>query len=41
MTDRPAPVYLDNPKAVGALPNAPYGYLPCGCSHDGYGGHQR
>ena len=33
--------YMDNPKAVGAPANAPWGYLPCGCSNDGYGRHVR
>jgi hypothetical protein len=31
--------YLDNPKAVGARPNARWGYLPCGCENDGFGNH--
>jgi hypothetical protein len=33
------PAYLDNPKAVGARPNARWGYLPCGCKNDGFGNH--
>lgn len=33
------PAYLDNPKAIGARPNARWGYLPCGCENDGFGGH--
>ena len=33
------PAYLDNPKAVGARPNARWGYLPCGCENDGFGNH--
>jgi hypothetical protein len=40
----PAPdrrTYMDNPKAVGAPANARWGYLPCGCTNDGYGRHVR
>lgn len=32
---------LDNPPAVGAPPDWPWGYLPCGCRNDGYGNHVR
>ena len=35
------PYYMDNPKAVGAPANWKWGYLPCGCRHDGHGGHVR
>ena len=33
--------YMDNPPAVGAPKNSPWGYLPCGCTNDGYGNHVR
>lgn len=33
------PYYLDNPKAIGAPVGSKWGYLPCGCTHDGHGGH--
>ena len=33
--------YMDNPPAVGAPKDWPWGYLPCGCRNDGYGGHVR
>jgi hypothetical protein len=36
-----APYVLENPPAVGAPKNSRWGYLPCGCSHDGRGGHVR
>lgn len=35
------PYYLDNQRAVGATPGSQWGYLPCGCTHDGRGGHLR
>lgn len=33
------PVYMDNPKAIGAPANWQWGYLPCGCRNDGFGNH--
>lgn len=33
------PTYLDNEPCCGAPPNAPWGYLKCGCSNDGFGRH--
>lgn len=35
------PHYSDHEKACGAPAGARWGYLPCGCTHDGYGGHLR
>ncbi|GIM89699.1 hypothetical protein [Paractinoplanes toevensis] len=35
------PRLLDHPKACGAAEGSRWGYLPCGCTHDGYGGHQQ
>lgn len=32
---------LDNPKSAGAPDGWRWGYLPCGCRHDGFGGHAR
>lgn len=32
---------MNNPKAVGAPANWPWGHLPCGCRNDGYGRHVR
>ena len=33
--------YMDHPKAAGAPEGSRWGYLPCGCSNDGYGRHVR
>lgn len=38
---RKQPQYMENPAAVGAPKNSRWGYLPCGCSNDGYGRHAR
>lgn len=35
------PRHLDNAKAGGAPTGSRWGYLPCGCTHDGYGDHLR
>lgn len=35
------PRFLDHSKACGAPDGSRWGYLPCGCSNDGYGGHVR
>lgn len=35
------PHRLDHPKACGAPARSRWGYLPCGCTHDGYGRHAR
>lgn len=35
------PRLLDNEKACGAPASSRWGYLECGCTNDGYGGHLR
>lgn len=35
------PTFMDNPPACGAPKNWKWGYLPCGCSNDGFGQHRR
>ncbi len=35
------PGFRDNLKACGAPGGSRWGYLSCGCAHDGYGGHLR
>lgn len=35
------PTKLDNPPACGAPKGWRWGYLPCGCRNDGFGGHER
>lgn len=39
--DRAVRTYMGNPPAVGAPPASRWGYLPCGCTNDGYGRHAR